>query len=223
MIRRRLHIEWTVVALAAGLIVWFAATGGRLNVVDNRIYDVASRLITPAADDRILIVEIDDPSLRALGRWPWTRREHVRMLERLATYKPAAVGYDVLFLDQSADDDALASALRAARPVFLPALAERDAAGRLAASGLPPPQLSEAAAGVGTVELAPDGDGIVRRHAPESAGMPSLSSLLLQTVQGKSAPQSPTRQGSSSTTPGRRRFTAFHSAALLPVKCRRRW
>lgn len=187
MIRRRLYVEWAVVALAAGLIVWFAATGGRLNVVENRIYDVASRLVAPPADDRILIVEIDDPSLRALGRWPWARSEHARMLDRLATYKPAAVGYDVLFLDRSVGDDALASAMRAAHPVFLPALAERDATGRLAASGLPPPLLSEAAAGVGTVELEPDGDGLVRRHVRWDVGMPSLSSLLLQTVQGKSA------------------------------------
>lgn len=196
MIRRRLYIEWAVVALATGLIVWLAATNARLKVVDNRIYDVASRLVAPPADDRILIVEIDDPSLRALGRWPWPRSEHARMLNRLASYKPAAVAYDVLFLDQSEGNAALASALRAARPVFLPALAERDATGRMTASILPPPLLAEAVSGVGTVELEPDADGIVRRSAAEPSpittkNMPSLSSLLLQTVQGRPTANTP--------------------------------
>ena len=186
MIRRRLYVEWALVALAAGLIVWLATTNARLSVFDNRFYDVASRLVTPAADDRILIVEIDDASLRATGRWPWPRSEHARLLETLARYRPAAVAYDVLFLDEAEDDPALARALQSVRPVFLPAVIERDATGRIVSRWLPSAPLLRSATATGTAELEPDSDGVVRRTGRSADDpLPSLPDLLLEVVQGK--------------------------------------
>lgn len=90
MLHRRLHVEWFVVALLAGALAWFGTANQRLSMVDNPLYDQALRLIAPPVDDRILIVEIDEPSLKALGRWPWPREEHARLLDGLARYRPAA-------------------------------------------------------------------------------------------------------------------------------------
>ena len=190
MIRQRLYLEWSLVALAAGLFIWLASIHGRLAFIDHKIYDVASQLITPQADDAILIVEIDEASLKALGRWPWPRREHARLLGTLATYRPVAIAYDVLFLEPSADDAALAAALANAAPVFLPALQERDAAGRVHGITRPPPLLVQSAAGIGAAELVPDGDGVIRRA--DSAGakgqgaLPSLTALMLGRFTGAS-------------------------------------
>lgn len=183
MIRQRLYLEWSLVALAAGLFIWLACINGRLAFVDNKLYDWASQLITPQADDAILLVEIDEASLHALGRWPWPRREHARLLSTLATYRPAAIAYDVLFLEPSDDDAALAAALAKAGPVFLPALQERDASGRVLSVTRPSPLLASAAAGIGAVELVPDSDGVIRRAESASArpqgALPSLTTLLL--------------------------------------------
>nr|WP_255460748.1 CHASE2 domain-containing protein [Novosphingobium sp. ERN07] len=146
-----------------------ATANQRLSMVDNRIYDLALRLAAPQVDDRILIVEIDEPSLKALGRWPWPRSEHAKLLDTVAHYRPKAIAYNVLFLDETPQDSELASALARAAPVYLPALIESDGTGHALATQLPPPMLEAAAAGLGTVELLPDEDGVIRAMPAKAA------------------------------------------------------
>jgi CHASE2 domain-containing sensor protein len=182
VLHRRLYSEWFVVALVAGALAWLATANQRLSMVDNRLYDQALRLVAPPVDDRILIVEIDEPSLQALGRWPWPRSEHARMLDVVSQYRPKAIAYSVLFLDESPQDTQLAEAIARAAPVYLPALIEQDGMGRTVAQQLPPPVLEAAAAGFGSVDLLPDEDGVIRRVPPVPASgddaLPPLYSLL---------------------------------------------
>jgi adenylate cyclase len=42
------------------------------------------------------VVEIDAPSLEAVGRWPWPRSILAELVTRLAAHQPAAVGLDIL-------------------------------------------------------------------------------------------------------------------------------
>lgn len=182
MLHRRLYVEWFVVAVVTALLAFLTTANQRLSPLDNRIYDQALGLVSPPVDDRILIVEIDEPSLRALGRWPWPRSEHARLLEALARQKPKAVGYSVLFLDGSSDDQALADALTAAAPVYLAALVDRNAAGWVIGAEKPTGVLASAAAGFGAVELEPDSDGVIRRMPSVATGgdedLPPLGTQL---------------------------------------------
>ena len=163
MLRRRLRAEWAVVAVFACLFVTLAVARGWFDAADNRIYDLASGLAAPAADDRILIVEIDDPSLQQIGSWPWPRRIHARALDRIAAYGPSAIAYDVLFLDPADGDADLAAAIRRAGTVYLPAAVEEGRAGQEWV--MPPlPTVGSGAAGIGIAQLLADHDGIVR-HA----------------------------------------------------------
>jgi len=50
------------------------------------------------------MIDIDDASMKAMGRWPWDRSYHGKMIDILANIGAAAIGYDVLF-DQPADRD----------------------------------------------------------------------------------------------------------------------
>jgi CHASE2 domain-containing sensor protein len=84
----------------------------------------ADRLRAPPADDRILIVAIDNDSLRRIGRWPWGRETHAALLDRLAAAHPRAIAYDVLFTEPNPADPALAAAMTRAKPVFAPLLFE---------------------------------------------------------------------------------------------------
>src|SRR3989304_2911172 len=45
----------------------------------------------------IVLIDIDDVSMRAIGRWPWDRSYHGKMIDILARSGAAAIGYDVLF------------------------------------------------------------------------------------------------------------------------------
>lgn len=50
-----------------------------------------------AGEAPVVIVDIDERSLRGIGQWPWSRAVHARLLERLQAAGAAAVGFDIVF------------------------------------------------------------------------------------------------------------------------------
>jgi len=50
----------------------------------------------PASDD-IVIVDIDEKSLRKLGQWPWPRIHMAKILENLSEAEAAVIGLDIVF------------------------------------------------------------------------------------------------------------------------------
>src|SRR3989338_10287572 len=48
-------------------------------------------------DPRIVIVSVDDESIKKFGRWPWDRRIVAKALKNLNSSKPSVVGMDVVF------------------------------------------------------------------------------------------------------------------------------
>lgn len=161
---RRALIEWGLVAILTSLVVGWLALGSAADRANNLVYDALIRLQDGPADEAVVIVAIDDRSLQALGRWPWPRTLHADLIDRLAQARPRAVAYDVLFTEPEAGDPALAAALARAKNVYLPLLV--DAPGEDGAPwrvGEPAAPLTQAAAGLGHVNLTVDGDGVVRR------------------------------------------------------------
>ncbi len=65
-------------------------------------YDARLRLVMPGGtDDRIVIVDIDEKSLAAEGRWPWRRDKVAVLVDRLFDhYKVGIVGFDVVFAER---------------------------------------------------------------------------------------------------------------------------
>jgi adenylate cyclase len=57
----------------------------------------------PPADPQVLVVGIAEDALAKLGRWPWSREVHAQLVTLLATRPPAAVAFDLLFTEPSAD------------------------------------------------------------------------------------------------------------------------
>lgn len=114
----------------------------------------------------IAIIAIDDKSIQALGRFPWTRQQYVRLLERLEVAKPKVLLFDVFFPEaESAEvDQALAEAIRRAGNVVLATTFEFDRQFRVAGSTGSLPQIERAAAGVAHINLIPEEDGVNRRN-----------------------------------------------------------
>lgn len=189
MLTRRLHAEWALVAILSCLLVAFAARGAWLGALDNRIYDLASALAAPAADESILIAEIDEASLKEFGRWPWSRQVHVRALTMLAGFKPAGTAYDVLFFEPSADDAALGAAITQAHPVFLPSVIETGETGTPQLA-IPAPGIADPAVPQSVAQLLPDGDGTIR------------SAEAALALQGKQIAQLPTLLARAALTRG---------------------
>ena len=63
------------------------------------------------AQPRVVLVDVDEQSLAAVGQWPWPRYRLAALLETLAKAKPAVIGLDILF---SEPDRASVSSMREA-------------------------------------------------------------------------------------------------------------
>lgn len=69
--------------------------------LESALYDwrlVAS--MPRGVDPRVVIVDIDEKSLAALGRWPWSRNVLADMMDKLFNdYRAAVVGFDIVFAE----------------------------------------------------------------------------------------------------------------------------
>ncbi|MGE3772316.1 MAG: CHASE2 domain-containing protein [Gammaproteobacteria bacterium] len=69
-------------------------------VLRNETFDLYQRRLPRERNaDPVLVVEIDDRSLREIGPWPWPRARIAQLVERLIVARPAAIALDVLFVE----------------------------------------------------------------------------------------------------------------------------
>lgn len=186
-LRRRLLIEWCLIALFATLSVVLATHWRGTVAFDNLVYDQLSSASRPAADDGILLVNIDEASLARIGKWPWDRSVHAQLIEKLSIGKPRSILLDVLLSEPSETDGdlKLASAMKSSANVFLPVNFHSPGSdGRAYDTELPIPVLAAAARDVGHVNVTFDNDGIVRRvnlcFADGQRNWPHLAELVFR-------------------------------------------
>ncbi len=152
--------------IGAILILLLAILFTPLQELDRSLYDGLSALKPVEQHPAIVLITIDDKSLARLGRWPWPRETHARLLDRLSASKPAAIGFDLLFSDNDAanpaSDERFAAAIKRSANVVL-AMAPGDPLLGTAAEMLPLPSLALAASKLGHVDLELDDDGVARR------------------------------------------------------------
>ena len=88
------------------LSVLLANTAGLIHLpfidfLENYAYDARMLIgMKGGKDPRIVIVDIDEKSLAAEGRWPWSRNKMARLLDQLFDhYQVSLVGFDILFAE----------------------------------------------------------------------------------------------------------------------------
>ncbi len=135
--------------------------------IDLLLFDCWAPWFAAADSHRLVVVEIDQQSLERLGRWPWPRHLHAKLIDRLAAAGARVIGYDVLFAEPASGeldgDAALGSAIARAGNVVLPLIAEPPARGLPPLEILPFGELPRLAAALGHSHLATDADGRLRR------------------------------------------------------------
>jgi adenylate cyclase len=110
--------------------------------LDDAVYDTLLRSIDARAPSgRIVIVDVDERSLSAVGQWPWRRDVVGRLVSRLRDAGAAVVALDIIFAEPDRDsfsampggttpDGALAAALAEGKVVLGYAMTfDRDGAG----------------------------------------------------------------------------------------------
>lgn len=169
---------------------------GLVAPLDHWLYDLYITSNTRTPPDDILVVAIDEPSLAALGRWPWPRQTHARLLERLDHGRARRVILDILFsepdLHRPEQDAVLARALgRADNRV----LAVGVGGGTDPGLALFPAGPFRAQAALGHSGLWPDSDGVLRRVrmgiSSEEVVWPALSLAATRRISGPHAASAP--------------------------------
>lgn len=166
---------------------------------DHLLYDASLRWLQAEPADRIVVVAIDEASLTSLGRWPWSRHTHARLVERLKAEGAKVIGLDILFAEpdrrDASADDALIESVRSAGNVVLPVVLEQPRAGAQLVEQLPLPRLADAAAALGHVHVELDADGLARgTHLKEGLGeafWPALALAMLRVFDPDAVPELP--------------------------------
>ena len=70
--------------------------------LENWTYDARLNFTRPnTLDERIVIVDIDENSLEAVGRWPWGRDKLATIIDNLFThYQSSVVSFDIVFAEK---------------------------------------------------------------------------------------------------------------------------
>ncbi|WP_242200573.1 MULTISPECIES: CHASE2 domain-containing protein [unclassified Pseudomonas] len=177
--------EWLLIGLVLlPFTVYLSLSPGL--ALNNPLYDSLRRLTPLPVDPRILLVTIDDQSLKKLGQWPWPRSVHADLIDRLSAARPAGILFDVIFSEpgDAADDQRLADAVCRAGNVLLPT-ASSDAADEQL---LP---LLKCAKGMGQINVEADNDGVVRslymREGPPGNTLAQLA-WLAYGLSGQTSP-----------------------------------
>jgi adenylate cyclase len=85
-------------AIAAVAIAVKALGFAPLESVTLGAFDLFQRAAPrPAPEAPVLVVDIDEESLRKLGQWPWPRTVLADLTDKLADAGAAAIGYDLIF------------------------------------------------------------------------------------------------------------------------------
>jgi adenylate cyclase len=166
----RLRATVLVAGLAAVLLVWLASTTRPWLGVEHKVFDFFTAVTaTRQVDVPVVILAIDEPTFQELQlQWPFPRRLHAQLLDRLRADGALAAGFDMVFAEPSnADDDAaLAKALKAGLPVVLAASREKTESVNASqwTEVLPLDSFLGGRAVAGQVRVTPDDDFVVRRH-----------------------------------------------------------
>lgn len=141
-----------------------------------------------APSGEIAIVEIDARSIEQLDSWPWPRRYHAQLIDRLRAAKVRSLAFDVDFSSRStADDDAaFARALKAyGGDVVLPTFRQQKGGGYDGAAESLPIDIFRQNSIAASVNVIPDKQGAVTRQpygiVTDGVPRPSLAAAVAET------------------------------------------
>lgn len=164
--QRRFYLEHLLVTLVIALLSALLVFAATPNFIDRYFYDVMLRSLPAEQETDVVVVGIDEISLRELGRWPWDRDKLATLINRLQEFESGPVLLDLLLteldLSRPESDQRLARALADHGNVYLPVHIEQQTSGGQLIELLPHHRFSSQAKGLGHVDLEVDADGVVR-------------------------------------------------------------
>lgn len=126
MTRRPLFYLITLIATSLFIFLQVRDPGLIRDHIESKTYDLRlhlrNRLLgQPPPPPDIVIVSVDEKSIREIGRWPWRRDVQGLLVGGVAAGKPRVIGVDIMYTEPESKetDEALAAALSRAGNVVL--------------------------------------------------------------------------------------------------------
>jgi serine/threonine-protein kinase len=94
--------DWFL-GLMVALVLLFAGGTQLIQGLERSAYDWGVRASSRTPSDKVAIIAIDKQSIDNIGRWPWPREIHAKMIESLANAKAKVIGYTVFFSEPQID------------------------------------------------------------------------------------------------------------------------
>jgi eukaryotic-like serine/threonine-protein kinase len=94
--------DWFL-GVVISLLFLFSAQSDLIQSLERKAYDVGVSATDRTPSPRIAIIAIDQQSIDNIGRWPWPRDVHARMIDKLAQAQSKVVGTTIFFAEPQID------------------------------------------------------------------------------------------------------------------------
>ncbi|MCL6697347.1 EAL domain-containing protein [Sphingomonas sp. NSE70-1] len=175
-------------AIVLGLLFALVRAG---EYPEDRLRAVRNHLNERPASGEIVMVGIDEKSLREVGRWPWPRGRYADLVDAIDAARPKQQVHDIMFPDRSdpAQDRLLAASFARSSNVTLAYLPRAGAQQGVYEDVQPLPEFREHT-GVGAIALqynyANEGWMLPLGTERGNSVIPSLATVLAQRYSGRS-------------------------------------
>ena len=95
--------DWFAGVLVVLAVFALHKTTSAVDSLERRFYDFASTSSARQPSQRIAVIAIDDQSIANIGRWPWPRDVHARLIDQLSAAKAKTIVYTVFFFEPQVD------------------------------------------------------------------------------------------------------------------------
>ncbi|MBF0571479.1 MAG: CHASE2 domain-containing protein [Candidatus Omnitrophica bacterium] len=156
--------------LGAAVVLWGGSWFHVFEKNELDVLDLMFRLRPPiAVTDRVVIIEIDNSTIKKIGHFPFHRGYHAKLIDALVRAGAKALVFDIFFSEPRSGDKDMLDAMSAGRNVYLPYVFElapqkpneMARAVNYSAQNLSP--FVSVAKGTGYINVISDPDGKFRR------------------------------------------------------------
>ncbi len=94
--------DWFV-GILVSLALLLAMNTDLMQSLERKAYDLGVKATNRIPSDKIAVIAIDDQSIANLGRWPWPREIHAKMIDVLNAGHAKVIAYTVFFFEPQVD------------------------------------------------------------------------------------------------------------------------
>jgi eukaryotic-like serine/threonine-protein kinase len=95
--------DWFFALVVVLVMLALSKTTSFFDAIETRAYDLGVVSTSKTPNDKIAIIAIDDQSIANIGRWPWSREVHAKMIDKLGAANAKVIANTVFFFEPQQD------------------------------------------------------------------------------------------------------------------------